>query len=204
MLALFEHVKQAPTRNNEWYTPAKYIEAARCVMGSIDLDPASCELANETVKADRYYTKEDNGLTQDWHGNIWLNPPYGDGNQYQKDKNTVGAMRAWVGKLIECHKAGFVKQGILCCTLENGAKWFNRLWDYTICFPDHKVRFYGSIPSERWDEKYSHFHGTIFVYLGPNEDKFVEEFSEFGTIAKRISIPKQKPVPLSLWEGDAR
>ncbi len=54
-------------RSNEWYTPSYIIEAARQVLGSIDLDPASCALANQTVKAAKYFTVDDDGLAQSWN-----------------------------------------------------------------------------------------------------------------------------------------
>jgi hypothetical protein len=54
--------------SNEHYTPAKYIEAARTVLGGIDLDPASCEEANKVVKATAFFYKDDDGLTKEWWG----------------------------------------------------------------------------------------------------------------------------------------
>ena len=58
---------------NEWYTPAEYIEAARQTMGGIDTDPASSELANRTVGATTYFDKISDGLMQKWTSNVWMN-----------------------------------------------------------------------------------------------------------------------------------
>jgi hypothetical protein len=98
----------------EWYTPKIYIEAARDVMGSIDLDPASSEMANEIVKATRYITQDDipDGLSQNWEGNVWLNPPYGKGSG------------SFTTKLIEEYSSGRVKSAILLLN----AYGFDTIW----------------------------------------------------------------------------
>jgi hypothetical protein len=48
--------------DNEWYAPSDYLEAARSVMGEIDLAPASNPVANQVVQATVYYSEQDDGL----------------------------------------------------------------------------------------------------------------------------------------------
>src|SRR5262245_14805307 len=54
---LAAHVS-ANTGVPEWYTPARLIEAGRAVLGDIDLDPASSDIAQKTVRAKEYFTLE--------------------------------------------------------------------------------------------------------------------------------------------------
>jgi len=67
--------------SSDHFTPREVVEAARVTMGGIDLDPASCALANsEIVKATRWFGpggKVENGFTTGWAGKVFLNPPGG-------------------------------------------------------------------------------------------------------------------------------
>jgi hypothetical protein len=61
----------------EWYTPALIFEALGI---EFDLDPCSPgPLVVPWIPARTHYTKAEDGLTQPWHGRVWLNPPYGPG-----------------------------------------------------------------------------------------------------------------------------
>jgi len=63
---------------NDFHTHEEVIACVRGAMGSIDLDPASHPDANDVVRAAHYFTEYMNGLTQAWFGNVWLNPPFGE------------------------------------------------------------------------------------------------------------------------------
>lgn len=199
MVALFKPdniIAMPQGKSNEWYTPSVYIEAARTVMGSIDLDPASCAMANQIVKAKRYFTKEDNGLVQSWHGRVWLNPPYGRVNPELTGSNR-SFQHFFSRKCHEEYIQGRIEQAILLLHGYTVYKvWYQSLF-YNAPFCLHK----DYIPFIRDDGKIAgNGYGGVLVYLGPNEQKFIDTFSQFGTIAKRVSQPKVQPVNLSLWE----
>jgi hypothetical protein len=64
--------QSANMKTDEWLTPPEIIKA----LGPFDLDP--CSPVNrpwDTAKV--HYTIQDNGLTKEWFGRVWLNPPYG-------------------------------------------------------------------------------------------------------------------------------
>lgn len=192
MEALFDvgQTKDDGGKSNEWYTPSRYIEAARAVMGGIDLDPASCSQANQIVRAKNYYTEYDDGLKQPWYGRVWNNPPY-----KSEVRTTISLQAMWVNKALTEYSLHHITQAILLVTGVTERKWFQPLWNFLICFPDHQLRFRMMDSS-----KFTHPYGSCFVYLGSDEAKFIEIFSQFGVIAKRVNPPTVRPTERSLWD----
>ena len=163
------------SESNEWYTPSQYVDAARYLMGDIDLDPASCEQANETVRAEVFYTKDDDGFSKAWSGRVWMNPPYGkeDGESNQS---------RWTKRLIDSYENGEILSAVFIVNAATSASWFQRFWDYPICFVRRRISFVS--PS---GEKNSPTQGNVFVYLGDDIEGFVDNFSPFGRIVINIS-----------------
>jgi hypothetical protein len=57
---------------NEWLTPPEILQA----LGAFDLDPCS-PLKRPWDTASTHYTVREDGLSAEWRGRVWLNPPYG-------------------------------------------------------------------------------------------------------------------------------
>ena len=160
------------SNSNEWFTPHQYIDAARTVMGSIDLDPASNDIAQEWIRATTYYTKEDNGLVHEWHGRVWLNPPYG---------KLVGT---FVAKLAEEIAVGHVLEAVVLVNAHStDASWFSPLWNGLLCFTNHRINFIapgGEVAS-------GSTHGNVFVYFGPKQEEFIRNFAQWGTVVRAVT-----------------
>lgn len=63
--------EKSATSTDEWYTPIEIIQA----LGSFDLDPCA-PVVPLWPTASVMYNKNDDGLTKNWQGRVWLNPPY--------------------------------------------------------------------------------------------------------------------------------
>ena len=156
----------AGTGEFERYTPSDYIEAAREVMGSIDLDPASNKIAQKTVKAQRFFTPENDGLTKQWRGNVWLNPPY------HRELQPL-----FIAKLIEEVKAGRTKQAILLTNNSTDTDWFLQAAQaaQAICFTVGRVAFLTQA-----GEELAPTQGQAFFYYGKAAPRFRETFAVIG------------------------
>ena len=68
-----------PTQSfQDYFTPSEIIHAAREAMGGIDLDAASHWAANREHQIPDYFDAGRSAFQHDWHGRVWLNPPYGN------------------------------------------------------------------------------------------------------------------------------
>lgn len=150
--------------NNEWYTPADIIEAARAVMGSIDIDPASNDIAQKVVKAETYYTAETNGLDKTWEGNVWLNPPYAS--------ELIGK---FVDKLIK--EQEHYEQAIILVNNATETEWFRKIISIAsaVCFPKGRVKFY--LPDGKTGAP---LQGQAILYIGASPKKFTDMFLKVG------------------------
>ena len=155
--------------NNEWYTPSRYIEKARSVMGSIDTDPASSEVANQTVKAAQYFTADDNGLTKTWFGNVWMNPPYAQ-----------PLMSEFAEAIAKKFESGEITSA---CVLVNNAtetQWFQRLLSVAtaMCLPRSRIKFL----DPQGQPSGAPLQGQAIIYIGKCLENFMDEFLSEGAV----------------------
>lgn len=78
------------SKSDDWETPQELFDSLNARY-NFDLDV--CATA-DNAKCARYFTKEQDGLAQEWSGVCWMNPPYGRG---------IGQ---WMAKALEASQTG--------------------------------------------------------------------------------------------------
>lgn len=153
---------------NEWFTPPRYVAIARDVLGGIDLDPASSEAGQKFVEAAEYFSRQDDGLAQEWHGRVWLNPPYAQ-----------PLIAEFVSKLCREWRAGRVDAAIMLTHNYTDNAWFHEAAAHAkaICFTRGRVKFV----NEKGEEA-APTQGQAFFYFGGEAHEFAERFREIGFV----------------------
>lgn len=156
------------TGENEWYTPIEYIKRVRIVLGEIDLDPASSEIAQMMIQAKRFFSIADDGLAQPWFGRIWLNPPYAQ-----------PFIAEFVTKLVKEFSLGNTEAAILLTHNYTDTSWFHEAAGMcdAICFTRGRVKFISST-----GEIAAPTQGQAFFYFGDKSELFEKEFRDIGFI----------------------
>jgi phage N-6-adenine-methyltransferase len=157
------------SRNDEWYTPPEIIEVARRVMGEIDLDPASSAIANEIVKAKRFYSIVDDGLTKKWFGRVWLNPPY---------SRTL--IRSFTELAVEKYQSREIDEAFVLVNNATETRWCQNLLQNAecLCLINGRVKFY----DDRRVQAKSPLQGQCLFYFGDNIQAFSRECANIGQV----------------------
>jgi phage N-6-adenine-methyltransferase len=178
---------QAAYDRDEWYTPAALIASARAVLGTIDLDPASSEAAQTVVQATQWFDREQDGVQQDWHGSVWLNPPY-----------SAPLISPFIDTALREWDAGRVTQMLILVNDQTDAAWYQTLLRQAaaVCHLARRVAFWhpqraGETPRQ----------GQTVFYFGGDEARFAEVFAPQGTLMIR---PLVRVADLTLTVGEIR
>lgn len=99
------------SKTDEWATPPEFFQYLDDEFG-FTLDVCATP---ENAKCERYFTREQDGLAQDWSGTCWMNPPYG---------RTIGR---WVEKAFVEHSKGAKVVALLPARTDT--RWFHN-WIY--------------------------------------------------------------------------
>lgn len=97
--------------SDHWATPTSLVKRLEAEFGSFNLDPC-CR--PETAKAETFYTETDDGLSQPWHGRVFLNPPYSKPSP-------------WLSKAIHEVASGAASLVVALLPVRTDTRWFHML-----------------------------------------------------------------------------
>jgi hypothetical protein len=161
-------------QSDDWFTPPEIFTALKL---TFDLDPCSPG-PGHWVPARHIYTKADDGLSREWFGLVFMNPPFGGRNGHVP----------WMVKFFD-HA-----NGIAIVRAYTSSAWFH---DYvvpnaeTLLFPRGKTKFVrpdgtvGTAPG----------HGVVLVGMGAAANRALQQSGLGFFVARQARLRKDgRPV----------
>lgn len=150
------------SESEEWNTPGSIVELVLTLLGEVDLDPCSNSKKKPNVPAKKVFTKNEDGLSHEWEGKVYMNPPYGK------------VLAAWVEKLASEFESGRVVEALALVPSRTDTEWFRRLQNYPRCFLHGRLKF--------GEQENPAPFPSMVVYFGKRTDAFLRVFGVVGDI----------------------
>jgi phage N-6-adenine-methyltransferase len=177
-----EKIVQGPnvhfsSKSQDWWTPAGVLDPVIAVLGEIDIDPCAND-GPPNVPARQHFTEADDGLAQEWHGKVYLNPPY---------KKAA----AWIAKLTAEIDAGHVTEAIVLVANRTGSDWYADLTNAARvkCELDGRLTFIDGRTGEP-AKNTAPFPSVVFYlareYADDDRDRFRRAFDQHGAVWERL------------------
>lgn len=137
------------SETDEWYTPIDFYNELNKEF-NFNLDPCATDYNH---KCNKYFTKEDNGLLQNWGGyRVYCNPPYGR------------AIGAWVEKAYnEAQKKDTLV--VMLLPARTDTKWF-----HSFIYHKAKIRFIKGRLKFGGCKNSAPFPSMIVIFKGASND----------------------------------
>jgi len=180
----------------ELITSRDLVCAANELMGNIDLDVASSNLANEYVGADKFFTPQDDGLNdQKWFGKVYLFPPPGTyfwdekNFRWKKTRSTSKSLRSshavWFSKLYKSWIKNEIEQGLFFCNCPDMIRYDQKIFDFPVCIPRTSPNLLRNSAGQVKPHKTC---TSLIVYLQPQDNpgdatqRFIDIYSAKGRV----------------------
>lgn len=160
------------SKSDENYTPDWFVSPCRDFLGGFDLDPFSCPQANEVVKAETYFCKEDDVLLKDLSSfkKKWVNPPYSRSLIVKAIAKTLGVCQ--------------VGETLLLVNSSTSARWFHDCMRASSAYlhPFRRIQF----DSPYRDGKNSNEYDQTLFYFGDRPLQFARHLQDLGDSVRPI------------------
>lgn len=148
---------------DDWITPQWLVER----IGTFDLDPCESEFQPWPCASKGFKKSQCDGLNEPWHGQVWLNPPYG--------KETG----QWLKKLAQ-HGNGVA----LVFARTETQMFFDHVWPYAcaLLFLEGRLTF---CRPESGDEAEHNSGGpSVLIAYGEIAAKRIQRLSDLGALVR--------------------